>query len=199
MKVAIYSRVSTRDKGQDTQNQILQLERYCQAHDYEIYKIYEDHESGAKGRKERAAFDLMFREARQSKFKLILFWSLDRFSREGIFKTMMYLKQLDEYGIKFQSYTEEYLSTDNELVSQILLSVMSYFAKLEREKISERTKAGLERARLKGQQIGRPNKNDLRDKIQRLRTEKSVREVANILCISAGTVMKYSKEKGVGI
>ena len=115
MKVAIYSRVSTKDKGQDTQNQIIQLKKFCKSNNYQIYKIYEDHESGSKGRKERASFDMLFKEARQRKFQLLIFWSIDRFSREGIFKTMMYFKQLDEYGIKFHSYTEEYLTTDNEL------------------------------------------------------------------------------------
>jgi len=148
MKVAIYSRVSTKDKGHDTENQIIHLRNYCDAKGYELVHIYEGYESGSIGRKERAEFDKMFRDARRKKFSMLLFWSIDRFSREGVFKTMMYLKQLDEYGIKFHSYTEEYLTTDNELVSNILLTVMSYFANLDREKISERTKAGLERARL---------------------------------------------------
>ncbi|MCF8412841.1 MAG: recombinase family protein, partial [Melioribacteraceae bacterium] len=121
MKVAIYSRVSTKDKGQDTQNQILQLKKYCKSRNFTIYHIYEDYESGAKGRKERESFNQLFKDARQHKFSMVLFWSLDRFTREGIFKTMIYLKQLDEYGIKFHSYSEEYLTTDNELVSQILL------------------------------------------------------------------------------
>lgn len=75
---------------------------------------------------------------------MFVFWNLDRFTREGIFKTMMYLKQMNEYGIKFHSNSEENLITDNKLVSNILLSVMSYFAKLERDRISERTKAGIE-------------------------------------------------------
>jgi DNA invertase Pin-like site-specific DNA recombinase len=72
---------------------------------------------------------------------------------------MMYLMQLDEYGIILHSSTEEYLTTDNELVSNILLSIMSYFAKLEREKISERIKAGLEKARFNGERIGRSKPN----------------------------------------
>jgi len=193
MIVAIYSRVLTKNNGQDTQNQIIQLKKFCKSNNYQIYKIYEDHESGSKGRKERASFDMLFKEAHQRKFQMIIFWSIDRFSREGIFKTMMYLKQLDEYGIKFHSYTEEYLTTDNELVSNILLSVMSYFAKLEREKISERTKAGLEKARLNGKQIGRPGKEKMKERILlELRKNNSIRGVAKLLNISTGTVMKYS-------
>jgi len=89
-------------------------------------------------------------------------------------------------------YTEEYFTTDNELVSNILLSVMSYFAKLEREKISERTKAGLEKARLNGKRIGRPGKEKMSEKILELRKNNSIRGVAKLLNISTGTVMKYS-------
>jgi DNA invertase Pin-like site-specific DNA recombinase len=71
----------------------------------------------------------------------------------------MYLKQLDEYGIILHNFTKEYLKTDNEIFSSIFFSVMSYFVKLEREKISEPTKAGLEKARLNGKQIGRSKPN----------------------------------------
>lgn len=69
---------------------------------------------------------------------------------------------------------------------------MSYFAKLEREKISERTKAGLEKARLNGKQIGRPGKEKMKEKILELRKNNSIRGVAKLLNISTGTVMKYS-------
>lgn len=128
----------------------------------------------------------------QQKVQMIIFWSLDRLSRESIFKTMRYLKQFEECGINFHSFTEEYLTTENELVSNILLSVMSYFAKLEREKISEQTKAGLEKARLKGKTIGRPVKEELKVNIAELRRNNSIRRVAELLSISTGTVMKYS-------
>ena len=75
---------------------------------------------------------------------LELFWALDRFSREGIRKTMHYLQQLDMNGVKFRSYTKPYLESENELVGTILLTVLSHVAKLESNKISVRTKAGLE-------------------------------------------------------
>jgi DNA invertase Pin-like site-specific DNA recombinase len=47
------------------------------------------------------------------------------------------------------------LSTDNEMVRDIVLAVMASLAKMERQKIGERTKAGLERARAKGKRLGR--------------------------------------------
>lgn len=87
----------------------------------------------------------------------MLFWSLDRFSREGITKTIAYLQQLDAAGVKFKSLTEPFLDSDNELVAHILLGVLSYFAQLEASKISSRTKAGLERVRAQGKTLGRPD------------------------------------------
>jgi Resolvase, N terminal domain len=55
----------------------------------------------------------------------------------------------------FHSYSEPHLSTDNELVRDVLLALLASLAKLERQKISERTKAGLERARASGKRLGR--------------------------------------------
>ena len=82
--VAIYVRVSSKDKGQDTDNQLYQLKEYCTKRAWSIFKVYKDHETGTKGRRGRRDFDLMFKEARgQHRFDAVLFWTLDRFSREG--------------------------------------------------------------------------------------------------------------------
>lgn len=79
--------------------------------------------SDNKGRGERQEFSQMFQDAAQRKFDLVLFWALDRFTREGLQKTIFYLRQLDDCGVKFHSYTEPYLNTDQELVRDILLNV----------------------------------------------------------------------------
>ena len=102
----------------------------------------------------------MFAGAARREFDLLLVWSLDRFSREGMATTVGYLQRLTSHGVAFRSLTEEHLSTENELVRNILLATLASLAKLEREKISQRTKAGLERARAKGQVLGRPKFSD---------------------------------------
>jgi DNA invertase Pin-like site-specific DNA recombinase len=66
-----------------------------------------------------------------------------------------HLQRLAAAGVAFHSYTEPLLSTDNEMVRDIVLAVMASLAKMERQKISERTKAGLERARANGKRLGR--------------------------------------------
>jgi len=114
---------------------------------YKIHQEYVDKESGGKGRGERKQFTQMFKDASIRQFDLVVFWALDRFTREGLQKTIYYLQRLDSCGVKFHSYTEPYLNTDQELVRDILLSVLASLAKQERRRISERTKAGLETAK----------------------------------------------------
>src|SRR5258706_6321570 len=134
------SGVSTDDRGQCPENQLIALPEGCTR---EIAAEYVEHESGRKGTERRAQFARLFEDANRRKFDLVLFWALDRFSREGMVQTMLHLQRLDSYGVKFHSYTEAHLNTDNDLVRNVLLAVVSSLAKAEAQKISERTKAGL--------------------------------------------------------
>src|ERR1700730_12111103 len=159
-RMAIYARVSTDDKGQNPENQLRQLRAWCARMGYPVVCQYVEHESGGKGVEYRKQLDAMFTGASRRQFDLLLVWSLDRFSREGMAATVVHLQRLASHGVAFRSFTEEHLSTENELVRNILLATLSSLAKLEREKISQRTKAGLERARAKGKQLGRPKFSD---------------------------------------
>src|SRR5262245_9443879 len=156
MRIAIYARVSTEDKGQDPENQLHQLRNWCANAQHEIAREYIDRESGRKGSKERKQFAALFDDAHKRKFDCVLFWALDRFSREGMVPTIMYLQRLSACGVGFHSYTEEHLATDNELVRNILLALLASLAKVEAQKIGERTRAGMARAKAKGVRIGRP-------------------------------------------
>src|SRR5580704_1975247 len=167
IRVAIYARVSTDDKGQDPENQLRQLRAWCERMGYPVVCEYVEHENGGKGVEYRKQLDAMFKGASRREFDLLLVWSLDRFSREGMAATVAHLQRLTSHGVAFRSFTEEHLSTENELVRNVLLAVLASLAKLEREKISRRTKAGLERARAMGKHLGRPRFTD-RD-MERLR------------------------------
>jgi DNA invertase Pin-like site-specific DNA recombinase len=89
-------------------------------------------------------------------FDCVLFWALDRFSREGMAKTISHLQRLTSCGVSFHSYTDPHLATDNELVRNVLLAMLSSLAKIEAQKISERTRDGMARAKANGIKIGRP-------------------------------------------
>jgi DNA invertase Pin-like site-specific DNA recombinase len=160
MRVGIYARVSTDDKGQDPENQLRQLRDWCARMGYPVVREYVEHETGGKGVEYRKQLAAMFAGAARREFDLLLVWSPDRFSREGMAATVAHLQRLAAHGVAFRSFTEEHLSTENELVRNILLATLSSLAKLEREKISQRTKAGLERARAHGKVLGRPRFSD---------------------------------------
>ena len=159
-RVAIYARVSTDNKGQDPENQQRQLREWCRHMGHPVVCEYVEHENGGKGVEYRKQLGAMFAGAARREFDLLLVWSLDRFSREGMAATIGHLRRLSSHGVGFHSFTEEHLSTDNELVRNILLATLASLAKLEREKISQRTKAGLERARAMGKRLGRAKFSD---------------------------------------
>ena len=142
MKVAIYIRVST-DK-QEADNQRRQLLDYTRASNWELHAVYEDIISGKE--ETRPAFDALFIDARLKRFDVILFWDISRFSRSGTLYTLQKLKELDNLNIVWHSYTEPYFSSAGQF-KDVVISIMATLAKMEREKISLRTKAGLERAR----------------------------------------------------
>jgi DNA invertase Pin-like site-specific DNA recombinase len=180
-RVAVYARVSTHDKGQDPENQLMQLRAWCARAGHELVAEHVEHESGTKGERDRKAFAALMAAAARREFDLVLFWSLDRFSREGMAQTVGYLQRLQANSVDFHSYTEEYLATDNELVRNILLAVMASLAKVEAQRISERTKAGLARARAHGKRLGRPAlPESKRAKIEQLRRADPTRSVRSI-------------------
>jgi DNA invertase Pin-like site-specific DNA recombinase len=88
--------VSTKDGRQDTENQLIALREYCQKQGWQIAGEYVDHETGATPK--RPQFQRMFADARERKFDLVLFWSLDRLSREGVSATLGHLERLTSYG-----------------------------------------------------------------------------------------------------
>jgi len=140
MIVAIYVRVSTRT--QESENQLIQLRKYCERSDWTIYKEYVDIISGKE--EKRPEYDKLFTEAHQKKFDGVLFWALDRFSRSGTLFTLQKLNELDKLGIFWHSYQEPYFSSVGEF-KDVVISIMATLAKIERKRISERTKAAFQK------------------------------------------------------
>ena len=189
--VALYARVSTKDKGQSTENQLPELRRFAQAHDYTVYKEYVEQESGGTGK--RSQFQALFADAHQRRFDLVLFWSLDRFSREGALPTLQYLNQLQGWGVGYKSLTEQYLDSVG-LFQEAIISLLATLAKQERIRLSERTKAGMARRRAEGVLIGPPTKSvAVIDQIRELKKGGlSNYAISKRLRVSASTVAKYA-------
>jgi len=189
MRVAVYARVST-DK-QETENQLIQLREQCARLDWPIVLEFVDYESGAKS--ERPEFQAMFKAAGQRKFDLLMFWSLDRFTREGVLQTLQYLNRLEACGVAYKSFTEPFFDSCG-VFKDAIISIMATLAKQERIKRSERTKAGLARVRALGVRLGqKPVDIDPGDARQLRNNGLSIRAIASQLGVSVGTAHRLSK------
>ena len=167
-RTAIYARVSTRERGQDTQNQLHQLRGFAARQGWLIVSEFVDCESGSTD--DREQFQAMFQAASRRQFDVLLFWSLDRFSREGVFETLTHLNRLTGYGVHYRSFTEQWFDSCG-IFRDAVISIMATLAKQERVRISERTRAGLERARREGKTLGRPKVEVNADEIRGLRAQ----------------------------
>ena len=164
MKVALYARVSLEESNeqdrryQEPENQLLPLREWAKTQNWEVYKEYVDRGSGANPAREQ--FRELMSDALQLRFRLILVWKLDRFTREGISQTFAYIEKLRNRGVAIKSLNEAWLDTSEESpVAGLLISVMSWAAAWERKNISDRTKLGIQRRKNLGiWKGGRPKK-----------------------------------------
>lgn len=185
MKIALYGRVSTKDKGQDVENQLLQLRQFVALQPgWTIYKEYTDEKTGRMS--DREAFQRMFQDAYQKKFDLCLFWSLDRFSREGATDTLQHLRKLSNYGVKWKSYTEQYIDSAG-MFGEVIISLLAVLAKQESVRRSERATAAYQKLVSQGrtEHLGRKRLILDRNKVKAMHKDgMSVRQIAAKLKIS---------------
>src|SRR5215469_15927016 len=193
-RAGLYLRVSTKTpkngREQTPENQRKQLLTFAEAMNWRVVAEFEDRESGAKGEKDRPGFKALMEAASRREFDVVLTWSLDRFSREGIGKTFDHLRRLGSYGVRFRSFSESFLDTTAEF-GELVAAIFAFVASFERRRIVERIGAGLERAKAEGKTFGRPRGVVNREKVWSLRNDgKSIRDIAAALKLSKGTVQR---------
>ena len=197
MRIALYARVSTRDKGQDTENQLVQLRQFAATQSWSLVHEYVDRATGKDS--DREQFHRLFQDASRRAFDSVLFWSLDRFSREGVLETLNHLQRLSSYGVGYRSFTEQYLDSCG-IFKDAVLSILATIAKQERVRLSERTIAGLDRARRAGRVGGRPRLVVNRAKVAQMDADgMTTREIGDELSISAASVCRILREFSVGM
>jgi DNA invertase Pin-like site-specific DNA recombinase len=190
IKAAIYCRVSTKDKGQETANQALQLREYAARMGWELVEEYTDQASAKNG--ERSAFKRLFDDASKRRFDVVLVWALDRLTRAGVYETFDYVRRLTSYGVQFESYTEAHFRTTGP-AGELMLAVAAWIAQQERLRLSERTKAGLQRAKRQGQVLGRRRVQVDNSRIMELRAAgNSFSEIASVLQVSRSVAYRAS-------
>ena len=192
MRVGVYARVSTTDKGQDPDLQLGALREYAQARGWTIYQEYVD--QGVSGAKERRpALDQLLADARHRLFDAVLVWRFDRFARS----TRHLINALHEFrhlGIAFISFQEN-LDTSSPM-GEAMFAIIGAMAQLERDIIRERVKAGMNRARSRGKRLGRPQKVFHRDQVKKLRAEGlSFRQIGKRLEISPALAVRLSRNE----
>jgi len=153
MRVAIYARVSPLNpKKQDPENQLLRLREFAERQGWTIAIEYVERGSGGNG--DREQFRAMFDAASRREFDLVLFWALDRFSREGSRETLNYLEQLTAWGVGWRSYMEQYIDSTG-LFREAVIAILAALAKQERVRLGERMRASVEKRRKENERLGR--------------------------------------------
>lgn len=163
MRCCIYSRAST--GNQNPANQSMALTDWAQQRGWEVVKVYEEQESAWKNGHQRE-LALLLDNARKRRFQTLLVWALDRLSREGPLAILSLVSKLNDCGVKVISYQESWTEAPGEL-GEILYALAGWVARMESERRSERTKAGLARVVAQGKILGRPKGS--RDKKKRKR------------------------------
>ncbi len=161
MRVCIYSRVST--CRQDTENQSMALMEWAKQWGWEIVKVYEESETAWKAGHQVELAQLKA-DAVRRRFDIVLVWALDRLSREGALAILSLVSRLKQYGVRIISYQGPWTEAPGE-IAEILYSITGWVARMESQRRSERTKAGLAKAVASGKKLGRPQGS--RDKRRR--------------------------------
>lgn len=188
-RCAIYTRVST--GHQDTSNQLDVLREVARLKGLTIVQEFvDDGVSGTHGRDKRKGFDNLLKGATRKDFDIILVWSVDRLGR-NIQDLISFLNEIQ--SVECDLYLHQNGIDTSTPSGRLMFGMLSLFADFERSIISERTRAGIERARKQGKKIGRPsNMNDgLVESIKYMRSQGlGIRRIATDLKVGVSSVYK---------
>ena len=158
MKVGLYARVSTSDKDQNMETQLMPLRDFCLAQGWEVYREYVD-QAPANDLAHRVQWRQLLDDAAKRRFSVVLVFKLDRAFR-SVKHMHDTLAAWELVGVSFKSLREQFDTST--ALGRLLLNLLAALAEFELELIRERVKAGMDRARRQGRQIGRPKVTDRR-------------------------------------
>ena len=194
MRVALYARVSTSDRDQEPETQLMPMRDFCAAQDWEISGEYIDH-APANDQAHRVRWRDLLDDAAKKKFSVVLVFKLD-----WAFRSVKHMHDTlaawEVVGVGFKSLREQFDTST--ALGRLLLNLLAALAEFELEMIRERVKAGMDRARRQGKQIGRPRvwhrrgfKNRFGAILERLKAEEiSRRQAASELGIGYATLKR---------
>jgi len=193
LKIGLYARVSTRDKDQNPENQLLRLREFCKNKGWG-YKEYIDYASGQDPN--RPELKKMMQDLENDELAGIIVLRLDRLGR-SVSNILENIKKIKDKG-KFFIAIDQGISINyegNQAMNDFLITILSAVAEFERNLISERVKDGIERAKRQGIKIGRKSvlekKNITIDDLKKLRDQGySYRQIAIRTGIKFSTIYK---------
>jgi DNA invertase Pin-like site-specific DNA recombinase len=187
-RVAIYARVSTVNKGQDPEMQLLALREYAARRDLVPAGEYIDYASGAHDH--RPQYQALLAAVRKRQIDVVLVWRYDRFARST--QALVHaLNAFHRLGVDFISYQENIDTTTPQ--GEMIFTVMASLAQFERALISARVKAGMARAKAQGNRVSRaPLAADVQGRIAALYQQGiSIHQISVQLGIGYGTAWNY--------
>lgn len=192
-RTALYARVSTGE--QTVENQLRELEEAGERLGWEIVGTFTDEAlSGATGRAKRPALDRLLKGVTRKEFDIVATWSVDRIGR-SLPDLLSFLTELHERDIDLYLH-QQGLDTSTSS-GRAMFQMLGVFAEFERAMIVERTKSGMERARVSGKRIGRPSLTDaIRLRIvSMLKDGVSKRKIAQETGVSRATVLNVDRAR----
>jgi DNA invertase Pin-like site-specific DNA recombinase len=186
-RAVLYLRVSKHE--QTIENQRIELERVAAVKGWKVIATFKDEGvSGAFGREVRAQYDLMLKQGVQAKFDVVLAWDVSRLSR-SLADLVTTLDELHACGIDLYLHQQAIDTTTP--AGKAMFQMCGVFAEFERGILSERVKAGLNRAREEGKILGRPMKiANIKKIVEGRNRGKTIREIAKEQGLSVGRVHK---------
>ncbi len=201
-RIICYLRVST--NHQDLQNQKFEILDYCHRNNMGIDEFIEIEVSSRKSTKERKIDSLInsLREGDQ-----IIVSELSRIGR-STGEVLNIINDVVGMGVKIHIIKQNMLLTENgDMQSKVMVTMMSLFAELERDLISQRTKQALEAKRAAGVKLGRPKGSLSKSKLDGkeelitdfLAKKVSISSIAKILEVSRGTVHNFIQTRKLNV
>jgi DNA invertase Pin-like site-specific DNA recombinase len=191
LRVAIYARVSTTTHGQDVGLQLDELRGLAERRGWDIVGEFID-EGVSGGQQNRPAMDELMAAVRDGQINVVAVWRFDRFARS----TAHLLSALEEFrqlGVDFVSVRESVDTSTS--MGRMVFTFLAAVAEFERALIQERVKAGVDRARRQGKQLGRPRRDIDLDLARMLRGQgHSYRRVAKMMGVPKSTLVRHLSE-----
>jgi DNA invertase Pin-like site-specific DNA recombinase len=197
MRVALYARCSTHDKGQNPEVQLSPLREFCKARGWSCVGEFVDNGfSGAKDK--RPQLDKLMNLAKKRQVDCIVVWKLDRWGR-SLKHLVNSLSELQSLGVSFVSYSENIdLST---AAGTMMFHVIGAMCQFERSLCQDRIRAGMSLAVAKGVRIGRtPTPSTVIAKVISVYEAKKagVRDISKNCGVPRSTVFRILKDYKAG-